>query len=136
MAKNVYKSLRLVLKVGIQHISGECFISIPYENVRKLGILGYFNGYRNTAALQKRSYKKVFWKYAASLLENNHAKEWFQKVAKQLFWNPSLAWVFSCSCKLAADIFSEHLFLRIHMEDCLWKLTIGLKWVRRIIIWN
>ena len=30
------------------------------------------------AAIQRRSYKKVFWKYAANLQENTHVKVWFQ----------------------------------------------------------
>ena len=30
------------------------------------------------AALQRYSYKKAFWKYAANLKENTHAKVWFQ----------------------------------------------------------
>ena len=30
------------------------------------------------AALQRRFYKKVSWKYAANLQENIHAKVWFQ----------------------------------------------------------
>ena len=29
------------------------------------------------AALQKCSYKKVFWKYSANLLEKTHAEVWF-----------------------------------------------------------
>ena len=29
-------------------------------------------------ALRRRSCKKVFWKYAADLHENAHAKVWFQ----------------------------------------------------------
>ena len=30
------------------------------------------------AAVQRCSYEKVFWKYAANLQENTHAKVWFQ----------------------------------------------------------
>ena len=30
------------------------------------------------AAIQRCSYKKVFWKYAANLRDNTHAKVWFQ----------------------------------------------------------
>ena len=30
------------------------------------------------AATQRCSMKKVFWKYAANLQENNHAEVWFQ----------------------------------------------------------
>ena len=29
-------------------------------------------------ALHRCSYKKVFWKYAANLRENNHVEVWFQ----------------------------------------------------------
>ena len=30
------------------------------------------------AVLRRFSYKKVFWKHAANLQENNHAEVWFQ----------------------------------------------------------
>ena len=30
------------------------------------------------AAVQRCSYEKVFWKYAANLQENNHGEVWFQ----------------------------------------------------------
>ena len=30
------------------------------------------------AAIQRCSYKKLFWKYAANLQEKTHAKVWFQ----------------------------------------------------------
>ena len=52
------------------------------------------------AAVQKCSWEKVFWKYAANLQENTHAKLRF-------YWNHTSAWVFSC--KFAAcfqNIFS------------------------------
>ena len=35
----------------------------------------------------------------------------FNKVAKHLYWNRTLAWMFSC-------IFSEHFFLRTILEGC------------------
>ena len=36
------------------------------------------NKYRQSeAATQRCSMKKVFWKYAANLQENNHAEVWF-----------------------------------------------------------
>ena len=42
------------------------------------------------------------------------------------FWNHTLTWVFFCKicCK-----FSEHLFLRTHLDGYFWKLT--LKFIRR-----
>ena len=33
---------------------------------------------RTEAALQRCSYKKVFWKYLANLLENTHVEVWYQ----------------------------------------------------------
>ena len=50
------------------------------------------------AALQRCSYKKVFWKYAANLQETPLPKCNFNKFALQLYWNHS-----SACC-----IFSEH----------------------------
>ena len=43
----------------------------------------------------------MFWNYAANLQENTHAEVWFQESckaapAKQLYWNFTSAWVFSC----------------------------------------
>ena len=36
-------------------------------------------GFKYTeASPQRRSYKKVLWKYAANLQENTHAELWFQ----------------------------------------------------------
>ena len=32
------------------------------------------------AAIQRCSYKKVFWKYTANLLESTHAEVWFQAI--------------------------------------------------------
>ena len=61
------------------------------------------------------SFKKVFWKYAANL-QNTHAEVWFQKNAKQLYWNHTLVWVFCC--KFVATYF--HLFLRTPQVGCFW----------------
>ena len=64
------------------------------------------------AATHRYSVEKVFWKYAANLQGTAHAEGRFNKVAKQLYWNHTLAWVFFC--KFAAyfqDTFSEeHLW--------------------------
>ena len=39
---------------------------------------------------------KVFWKYAANLQETLMPKGDFNKNAKQLYWNHTSTWVFSC----------------------------------------
>ena len=39
----------------------------------------------------------------------------FNKVAKQLYWNHTSKWVFSCNF---CCIFSEHLFLRTPLNGC------------------
>ena len=46
------------------------------------------------AIFRKCSYKRVFWKYAATLQENTHAEVWSN--VKQLYWNHTSAWLFSC----------------------------------------
>ena len=46
------------------------------------------------AIFRKCSYKRVFWKYAATLQENTHAEMWSN--VKQLYWNHTSAWLFSC----------------------------------------
>ena len=60
------------------------------------------------ATLQRCSWEKVFWKYAANLQENTHAE-----VAKQLYWNHTSVWVFYC--KFAASFqntfYKEHLWM-------------------------
>ena len=45
------------------------------------------------AVVQRCSWEKVFWKYAANLLENIHAEVWLQK----LYLNYTSVWVFSCN---------------------------------------
>ena len=70
------------------------------------------------AAFQRCSYKKVFWNNAINLQEKTHAEVWFQlywTLLKQLYWNHTLAWVFSCKFVF---IFSEQLFPRAHMKGC------------------
>ena len=47
------------------------------------------------AAVQRCSWEKVFWIYAENLQENTHSEVRFNKVAMQLYWNYSSAWVFS-----------------------------------------
>ena len=42
----------------------------------------------------------------------------FNKVTKQFYWNRTSAWVFSC--KFAAQLFSEHFFLRTPLVGCFW----------------
>ena len=46
------------------------------------------------AALHRYSLENVFWKYAANLLENTHAKCDFSKVAQEIYWYHTSAWVF------------------------------------------
>ena len=36
-------------------------------------------------------YRKVFWKHAGNLQENTHVEGYFNKIAKQLYWNHTLA---------------------------------------------
>ena len=55
------------------------------------------------AAGRKCFWEKVFRMYAGNLQENIHADVWFlNKVALQIYWNCTSAWVFSC--KFAADL--------------------------------
>ena len=49
------------------------------------------------AALQRCSWKKVFWKYAANLSRTPMSECDFNKVALQLYWNRTSVWVFSCN---------------------------------------
>ena len=65
------------------------------------------------AALHRCSYEEVFWKYAANLQENTHAE--VCKVAKQLYWNHTSAWLFFC--KFAA------YFQNILLSEHLWRAT-------------
>ena len=48
----------------------------------KIDAMDDFSG----AALQRRSYKKVFWKYAANLQENTYAEVWFQGKTHAEVW--------------------------------------------------
>ena len=51
-----------------------------------------WNSLQTEAAIQRCSYKKVFWKYAA----NSCWSPILLKIAKQLYWNHPSASVFSC----------------------------------------
>ena len=48
------------------------------------------------AALLRSSYKKVFWKYVENLQETPMPEWDFNKIAKELYWNHTSEWVFSC----------------------------------------
>ena len=58
---------------------------------------------------------KVFWKYAVNLQENIHEEVCFNKFAKQLYWDRTSAWTFSCKfAPYFQNTFSEeHLCRRI-----------------------
>ena len=51
--------------------------------------------FRTEAALQRCSWKKLFWKYSANLRRTSMSKCDFNKIAKYVYWNPALSWVFS-----------------------------------------
>ena len=67
------------------------------------------------AALQRCSYKKMFWKYTANLQKNAPAEVWFQQSCLQFYWNCTSVWVFSCNIL--------HIFRKKtgRPEDCFWK---------------
>ena len=79
------------------------------------------------AALHKCSCKKVLWKCAVYYMWTLMPKCDFNKVAKQLNWNHTLAWVFSCK---SCCIFSEYLFLRTPLGGCFCS-----KFIRFLKIW-
>ena len=62
------------------------------------------------AAIQRCSYKKVLWKYAQIYKRAPMPKSDFNKVALLLYWNCTLAWMFSC--KFAA-------YIQFHFTNCL-----------------
>ena len=76
------------------------------------------------AAIQRCSWEKVFWKYAANLQENTMLKCDFNEAAIQLYWSRTLAWVLSC--KFAAyfqNTFSaKHLWMTASENNILRKI--------------
>ena len=70
----------------------------------------------------------MFWKYAANLQENVHAKVWLQ-----LYGNHTSAWVFSGKF---ATYSQKHLFLTTPLDGCFWKYEISniikMKYYNRI----
>ena len=52
------------------------------------------------AATQRCYYEKVFWKFQKMYRRTSMSKSDLNKVAKQLWWNPTSAWL--VSCELAA----------------------------------
>ena len=77
------------------------------------------------ATLQRCSYNRLLWKYAANLQENTHDKCDFNKVAKQLYWNHTSTWVFSCkfaayllhSCNRLSDALEEQQSVYEHWKN-------------------
>ena len=79
----------------------------------------------------------MFWKYAANLHENTHTKCDFNKIAKQLYWNHTSAWVFSCKFAAyfenifsyenlwatASEYFSTKGFLKTTLSHISWVLN-------------
>ena len=63
------------------------------------------------AALHRCSYKKVFWKYAVNFQKTPISKCDFNKMAKELYWNHTSAWVFPC--KFTA--YFQNTFLKEHL---------------------
>ena len=66
------------------------------------------------AYIQRCSCKKVFWKCAANLQETPMAKCDSNKVAKQLYWNRTSAWGFSCK-------FTSY-FQKTFSKEHIWKV--------------
>ena len=102
-----FQFLHLLLQVNDRKIflanGAADFINGPNILLRKQSKkLGH-----SEAAVQRCSQKKMFWKNAANLQESTHDEVQFQWIFKQLYWNHTLAWMFSC--KFAAyfqNIFS------------------------------
>ena len=65
-------------------------ITVTYIMKWAVGFRIVFN---TEAATQRCSLKKLFWKYAANLQENNHQECDFNKVALKLCWNHTSAWL-------------------------------------------
>ena len=51
---------------------------------------------RDRSSHPERVLGKVFWRYTAHLHESIHAEVQFNKATKELYWNHTLTWVFSC----------------------------------------
>ena len=82
-------------------------------------------------AVEKQSSRGVLKKRCSENMQQIYkrtpmAKCDFDKVTKQLYWNYTSAWVFSCTFSC---IFSEHLFLGTHLDSCFWQLKI--KFIQR-----
>ena len=54
------------------------FWLLNIKGVRNLSQEGYFESRDVVAHLQRCSYEKVFWKYAANLQAETHAEVWFE----------------------------------------------------------
>ena len=63
------------------------------------------------AALHRCSYKKVSWKYAVNFQRTPMSKCDFNKMARQLYWNHTSAWVLPC--KFTACF--QNTFLKEHL---------------------
>ena len=64
-----------------------------FKKVSYISLMRLFNSQKQLSrgVLRKRS-----WKYKVNLQENTHPKRDFNIVALHLYWNCTLAWMFSC----------------------------------------
>ena len=75
------------------------------------------------SSIQKQPSRGVPWKRCSENKQQIYRRTpmpkcHFNKVTKQFYWNRTSAWVFSC--KFAAQLFSEHFFLRTPLVGCFW----------------
>ena len=90
-SKNSYfpkRPLRVSVPFGLR------VIFIFLGGYRKVWIIAGGKLWRLEIAYLMCYYKKVFWKYAANLKENAHAKVRSQWSCMQLYWNRTSAWIF------------------------------------------
>ena len=62
------------------------------------------------AVLQRCSWEKVFWKYAANLQENTHAEVRFGLSCKQLYWNRT-------SARVCSPVNLPHIFRTTFLKN-------------------
>ena len=106
LARELNYDLRKLMK---RHFRGKCALMQTLLNIE--------------AAIQRCSYKKVFWKYTANLQENAHTELQFQYGCFTTLLKSHFGVLLYICC-----IFSEYLFVRTHLEGNFCTYNFNLLW--------
>ena len=122
----VWKDIAFIVYKPVYSIQSNSFYIMVILTLPRFAFTGFYMIFSWLFHITRSSRPKVFlWK---CILKNYRRtpmpKSDFNKVAKELYWNHTSAWLFSCKI---CYIFSEYLFIRPPME--------GFVYITKPILW-